>query len=244
MTRGILLAGIESPLAQALGAEAARRVERYAAALIPSRPASRTEDAGESSPAGASAPPSAVIPLEWNPASPISARSLVLAAENRLEHIDIAILVCAPPALRRPPEQLAPADIEYAVNAYIKGWFFLVRELAASFAARREGSPAGTLVMALADRSAGAESGENPDLLGPPVAASFRALAQGLLTARSRQPGQAGLWQAGLWQACAFSSDLAEDRDFAAFIFKTLFEGGRSAAGKWHKYGKFPFFGR
>jgi hypothetical protein len=244
MTRGILLAGMESPLAQALGAEAARRVERYAAALIPGKPASPAE--GPEGAAGASAPPSAVIPLDWNPASPISARSLVLAAENRLEHIDLAILVCAPPALRRPPEQLAPAEIEYAVNAYIKGWFFLVRELTASFAARREGSPAGSLVMALADRSAGAEGGENPDLLGPPVAAAFRALAQGLLTAaaRSRQSKQAGLWQTGPWQAFAFSSDLAEDRDFAAFIFKTLFEGGRGAAGKWHKYGKFPFFGR
>jgi hypothetical protein len=159
---------------------------------------------------------------------------LVLAAENRLEHIDLAILVCTPPSLRRLPEQLAPADIEIAVNEYIKSWFFLVRELTAAFIARRDGGPAGILATVLADRSAGAEGGESPDMMGPSVAASFRALAQGLLVSSAAKP----------WQCFAFSSDLAEDREFAAFIFKTIDEGGKRAAGKWHKYGKFPFFGR
>jgi hypothetical protein len=87
--------------------------------------------------------------------------------------------------------------------------------------------------MVLSEHRPGAEKGEIADLAGPSVAAAFRALAQGILASEAGRP----------WQSYTFSSDLAEDREFAAFIFKTIDEGGKRASGKWHKYGRFPLFG-
>ena len=104
MTRGIFIVGNESALSRAIEAEAAGRVENYAAALIPNR---------------LSGVPKSSVPanekrldLDWNPSSPISARTLILAAENRLEKIDEAILVCSPPSIRSSAADLPLADIE------------------------------------------------------------------------------------------------------------------------------------
>jgi hypothetical protein len=230
MTRGILIAGIESPLLAAIAAEAGKRVEQYTAAFISQKPAGQ---AGESARSQLEALGGALIPLAWNPGSPISARTLVLAAENRLEHIDQAILVCTPPPLRRPAEELAPADIDAAVNDHIKSWFFLAKELAATFKNRKTGT-AGTLALVLADTAGVLEKGETPDLIGPSVAASFRAFAQGLLASSVGKP----------YEIMAFSSETGEAALFASFIFKIIDEGGKRNSGKWHKYGKFSFFGR
>jgi hypothetical protein len=227
MTRGILIAGIESPLSAAIAAEAGKRVEQYAAAFISQK---LSESAGESARSQLESLGSALIPLAWNPGSPISARTLALAAENRLEHIDQAILVCTPPPLRRSAEELAPADSDAAVNDHIKSWFFLVKELASVFKARK----AGALALVLADTAAVSEKGEIPDLIGPSVAASFRAFAQGLLASSVGKP----------YETMAFSSETGEAELFASFIFKILDEGGKRNSGKWHKYGKFSLFGR
>ncbi|MDR2068838.1 MAG: hypothetical protein LBP71_03105, partial [Spirochaetaceae bacterium] len=225
MTRGILIVGNESALSAAIAAEAAKRVDRFAAAFIPSGP---SEPGRENPPPAGGA---AYIPLSWNPGSPVSTRSLVLAAENHLGHIDEAILVCTPPPVRKAAEALIPAEIEVMVNDHIKGWFFLVKELSALFKARKTG----TLALALSELSPGGGRDDEVDLMGPSATASFRAFTQGLLAASFREP----------YQVLGFSaSDAGEDRDFAAFIFKIIEEGGKRNAGKWHKYGKLPFFGR
>lgn len=232
MTRGILIAGIESSLSAAVAAEAGKRVDQYTAVFIPNRFASpgREGSAGLSAQSPSELGSSALIPLAWNPGSPISARTLVLAAENRLEHIDQALLVCSPPVLRRQVEDISPADIEIVVNEYIKGWFLLVKELTAAFKVRN----AGTLALVLSDTGFGPDKNDTADLMGPSVAASFRSFAQGLIASSASKP----------YQTLAFSSETGEDAEFAAFIFKTLDEGGKRAAGKWHKYGKFGIFGR
>jgi hypothetical protein len=224
MTRGILIAGVDSSLSEAVAAEAERRVEQYAAAFIfnrldPVRNRPKPADGRK-----------ARISLDWNPGSPISARTLVLAAENRLAHIDEAILVCVPPSARRPVEQLAPADIDIMVNDYIKGWFFLVKELTAAF--KRRG--AGTLALVLSDTGSGNEKRDIPDLMGPSVRAAFRALVQGLLAA---DPGKS-------YQILAFSSETGEDAEFAAYIFKIIEENNKRNLGRWHKYGRLGLFGR
>ena len=243
MTRGILIAGNESSLLSALGAEAAKRVKSCAAAVIPhgsgGEPGERQAESHKQ--AGSGGNP--VVYLDWNPASPVSARTLVLAARNLLEHIDDAVLVCVPPAYRRPPEELAPAEIDRLIDRNIKGWFFLVRELAAVFKKRAPerkdagtgafGGTAGTLTLVLKDVSAGARD-DLPDLAGPPVAAAFRSFAQGLLVSTANAP----------YTVTAFSSQEAgEEAAFAAYIFKTI-EDEKRNAGKWHKYGKPGFFGR
>ena len=219
MTRGILITGIESHLLAAIAAEASKRVDRYAAAFIPNRLIDTVRD---KPPAHIESP--SLIPITWNPGSPISARTLVLAAQNRLEHIDDAILVCTPPAVRKQVEELSPGEIETIVNDHIKGWFFLAKELATAFKARNSG----TLVLVLADNNT------EGDLLGTSVSASFRAFAQGLL---ANAAGKS-------YNTLAFSSETREDEEFAAFIFKVIDEGGKKSAGKWHKHGKSRFFGR
>jgi hypothetical protein len=66
-TRGILIAGTESSLSAAIAAEAAKRVESFAAAFIPNRLS--PPGGGGINDAGARA----LIPLIWNSGSPISA---------------------------------------------------------------------------------------------------------------------------------------------------------------------------
>jgi NAD(P)-dependent dehydrogenase (short-subunit alcohol dehydrogenase family) len=225
MTRGILIAGNESSLFFALAAEAAKRVESFAAALIPNRfplPAAEGVTAPATVPEGSTS-------LQWNPASPISARTLVLAAENCLGHIDDALLVCSPPAVYRNAETLIPSEVETLVNDHIKGWFFLVRELALVFRSRQRG----TLALVVPDIIGGGGRDPAADLLGPPAAAAFRAFAQGLLSSSVNQP----------FQTLGFSSsETGHETGFAAWLFKIIDEAGKKNSGKWYKYTRLSFF--
>jgi hypothetical protein len=225
MTRGILIAGTDSSLSEAAAAEAEKRVEQYAAAFIPNRLSNTVWERPQQMEGR-----KARISLDWNPGSPISARTLVLAAENRLDRIDEAILICTPPSMRCAVEQLMPADTDIVVNDHIKSWFFLVRELTAAFKTRN----AGTLVLVLSDTGFGNEKRDVPDLMGPSVSAAFRAFVQGLLTASPNKP----------YQTLAFSSETGEDAEFAAYIFKTIEENNKRNLGRWNKYGRLGLFGR
>ncbi|MDR2536543.1 MAG: hypothetical protein LBD29_10995 [Treponema sp.] len=224
MTRGILLAGNESSLSVAIATEAAKRVEQFAAAFIPNRFAAsggeKNLSYGES-----------FIPLSWNPGSPVSARTLILAAENRLEQIHEAILVCAPPSIRKSPGDLTSSEIEMMINEHIKGWFFLVKELIAIFRLRQ----AGTLGLVLSELEPGNGKDESPDILGPSASASFRVFAQNIIACSQHEP----------FQVMGFSAPAAADNNaFGSFVFKLLEEGGKRNTGKWHKFGRGLLFGR
>ena len=251
MTRGILIAGDRSSLFSALCTEAAKRVEQYAVAFIPrdqtqealqTRPATslhsqetirsnkaiHPSDALHVNEAGANRQ----LVLEWNPPSPVSAKTLVLSALNKMDHIDDAILVCVPPAYRKAPEDFSAAEIDSLIDCTIKGWFFLVRELTAAFRARK----GGTLSLVLPELTAGFANkvggDEKPDFIGPAAAAAFRSFAQGILLSSHNAP----------YNAMGFSlPEPGEENAFAAYVFKTM-EDGRRNSGKWHKYGKFGFF--
>ena len=241
MTRGIFIAGNESALLNAVEIEAARRVEHFAAALIPVRlsgtePPARIETRRLSAhePSGAEGGPRAAaekarIPLQWNPGSPVSARTVVLAAENRLEHIDEAILVCDPPAVRRAAVELSFTDIEILVNDYIKGWFFLVKELTAVFGVRG----AGTLALVYPDAGSGGGKDDAAGVFRSTALAAFRSLVQGLLV----QAVNASCFTLGF-----SSAETGDEAGFAAFVIKILEEGTARNNGKLHKYGKLKFF--
>jgi hypothetical protein len=209
---------------KAIAEEAAKRVEHCAVALIPD-----TSDK--------KSPVASAEMLNWNPGSPIAAKTVVLAAENRLTQIDEAILVCAPPSLCKQPGQLNHIEIEALVNDEIKGWFLLIKELIANFRTRK----AGTLALALSRSNA--EVGQKPaadqrsatDLLAPSALASFQAFAQSLLAIAPAEP----------FQTLAFSPpDTSDDVGFAAFIFKIIEEGNKKNNARWHRFGKIGFFGR
>jgi hypothetical protein len=229
MTRGIFIAGSDSSLLSAVTAEASKRVDHFVTARIPS-PSGEPPENRRILPAAEGAR----IPLDWNPGSPLSARSLVLAAENRLGQITEAILVCTPPSIRKSAVRLNAADVDAIINDHIKGWFFLVKELAAIFTERKSG----ILALALSDTGSG-DKDDPVDMIGPSVGASFRSFAQGLMTASFAEPYQVYGFSGG------GSSENGEDHGFGSFIFKILEDGGKRDAGKWHKYGsRLSFLGR
>jgi hypothetical protein len=222
MSRGILIAGSDSTLINAVEAETARRADHYALALIPSRaagPGAETE-----APFAKHFP--ARIPLDWNPPSAISARTLVLAAENRLGRVNEAILVCDPRLARCAAADLGLAEIEALVGDQVKGWFFLARELTAAFRARGEGT------LALMYHESGGKDDAN-DVLAQAAIAVFRSLTHSLLAAANDEPF------ATLGFSCG---EVGDEAGFAAFIAKQLEDGGRRGSGKLHKYGKQGFF--
>jgi hypothetical protein len=220
MSKGILLVGNESALSRAIEAEIAKKVEQFTAAFIPNRLSSAVKNSPSEMPQR--------LPLDWNPSSPISARALVLAAENRLKQIDEAILICSPPSIRNMASEIPCSDVEILINDHIKGWFFLVKELASTFKARGSGT------LALVYPDIGSSQKENAaDILGPSALASFRALTHGLLSAAHNEP----------YITCGFStSDAGNEAAFAAFIFKNLGEITTRSKGKLYKFGKFNFF--
>jgi len=220
MVRGIFLAGNESALSRAIENETINRVEQYAAALIPNR----LSGAPKNSPQEVMQR----ISLDWNPSSPISARTLALAAENRLERIDEAIFFCSPPSIRSSAGELPLSDIEIMINDHIKGWFFLVKEIAALFTAHKHG----TLALVYTDISNPGKD-DSADVLGPSALASFRALTNGLLAAAQSEP----------YITTGFSTpDAGNEASFAAFIFKSIDDITRKSNGKLFKHGKFSFF--
>jgi hypothetical protein len=229
MTRGILIVGNESALTSAIEVEAAQRVERYTLALLPDRLSS-----GDNAQIGLQSWSSAIsaekrISLEWNPGSPISARTLVLAAGNRLEQVNEAILVCDPPSVRTAVADLSLANVEILVNDYIKSWFFLVRELAAVF--RAHGG--GVMALVCPETARTGDKDDAADLLGSTALASFRALTRGLLAAAFSEP----------YLTLGFSGvEAGDDTGFAAFVFKLIDEGNRRNNGKLHKFGKTGLF--
>ncbi|MDR2900301.1 MAG: hypothetical protein LBV20_02105 [Treponema sp.] len=224
MTRGILIAGNESALGDAVMAEAAKRVNTVSTAFIQNKFVETRQNTA-SLPEGTS-----IIPLSWNPGSPISARSLLLAAENHLEHVDDALLICDPPAMRKRPIDFTPSEIDYLVNNYIKGWFFLIREILLTFRARGKGN----LCLVTPGISSGGKD-DIPDLAGPSVAASFKAYAESVLSSAAGEP----------FRVIGFSSsEPGNESEFAAFIYKIIDDEKRNDSGKCYKFGKLSFFGR
>jgi hypothetical protein len=228
MAKGILIAGNESALTSAIGLEAVKRAEQCACALIPDRLS------GENAWVGTRAQQinfseTGCIPLDWNPGSPISARTLVIAAENRLERIGEAVLVCDPPLVRCAAADLNIANIEILVNDHIKSWFFLVRELAAVFRAHGEG----TLALVYPEASGTGGKDGVADIPGMAALAAFSSLTRSLLADTFNEP----------YVTLGFTGiDTGDESGFAAFIFKQIEDGNRRSNGKLHKYGKLSFF--
>jgi NAD(P)-dependent dehydrogenase (short-subunit alcohol dehydrogenase family) len=220
MTRGIFLAGNDSALCRAIEVEIFNRIDKFAAALIPNRLSGASKNTPTDN--------EKRLSLDWNPSSPISARTLAIAAENRLEHIDEAILICSPPSIRSNAAELPLSDVEIMVNDNIKGWFFLIKELAAIFSARKHG----TLALVYPDIS-GSGKDDAADILGPSALASFRAFTGGLLSDA----------QNNFYNTIGFSTtDTGNETSFASFIFKNLDDKTKRSNGKLYKHGKFSLF--
>jgi len=231
MTKGVLVAGNDSTLLSAIEVEVARRAERYAFATIQNRFSGKRGGPYDTAMGFNATVEKARIPLDWKPGSPVSARTLVLSAENRLEKkIDEAILVCSPPSVFCAVADLKLVDVEVLASDHIKSWLFLVKELTASFKARGQGS----LVLVLPETGvAGGKNDTNADIFGAAAVASFRSLTNWVLASAPNEP----------YFAQGFTGDETKDEaGFVSFIFKQLDDTRRRTNGKLHKYGRTGFF--
>ncbi len=229
MTRGILVIGNASTLSTAIVAEALKRVQSVATAIVPGEGPAVIKESKTSSPV----PKNGEIPLHWNPVSPVSARSLVVAAENRLGSIDEAIVLCTPSGLRKRLVELTVSDIDSLVDRQFKSWFYLIRELDNYFRQRKSG----IFSLVCTDYSVTGTPEEVPDLFTPAFTAGIRTFIQSLIQSSGTSS----------YRTLGFLSTEADDEaGFAAYILKTLDEAPSSKreTNRLYKYGKLSLFNR
>jgi hypothetical protein len=193
----MLIAGAGEELITALSGEAEKRGARTAVAVIAGRNGgNRRQTDG---PGGNPAPPN------WNPGSPVSARGLVLTAENRIGPLGGAIVVCSAPD-ESETRDFSPAGIESIVDNHIKSYMFLSRELVRYFQQKK----AGTLAFALFETPPNG-------LLTASVFGAFRNFSDSLLERSNTEH-------------LKMASFLCDEKnptpasEFAAYILKTLTE--------------------
>jgi NAD(P)-dependent dehydrogenase (short-subunit alcohol dehydrogenase family) len=164
--------------------------------------------------------------IDWNRTSPISARNVLLAALNRFDALDEALLLQTPQLPRGPLQELSYETIERAVDAWVKGTLFLAKGILETFAQRRAGS------LAFVQQVEGSAA------LPPLEAAlrgSFRAAARSL--AAAVEAGSAGRsLQVNSFECHDPDAWDAEGSGFASFILETMQSKGRKSSGRCFRF--------
>lgn len=176
MEKTVLLAGKEFPAGSAF-ASAAINHNRNTVITIPfaSETPEETTEAEE------------ITTVVWNKSSSVSARSVVLQAENAYERLDEAVLIFDTAWFASTYNSLTPELCSRAVDAMISGYLYLSMEIIAKFTKVQHG----TLVFMLkgapgiADPSAsglfrGDSSGLPAGILPSSAEAMFKALAESI----------------------------------------------------------------
>ncbi|TVR58574.1 MAG: hypothetical protein EA426_09640 [Spirochaetaceae bacterium] len=161
--------------------------------------------------------------LAWNPRSPLSARSVILSGTNTFDPIDEAIVVLSANGSLTPIHETPAATIEAAIDASVKGYIFLVKEIVAYFQRRK----AGTLSFVVH------EPGENFAALSACASGCFRALAESMFSLYQNEP----ILMRG------FRSETTNVKSFAEFVLTNCSDRPEKSGGKWHAYAdKASFF--
>lgn len=165
--------------------------------------------------------------VEWNRRSPISARFVVLQAQNQELDIDHAVLVYSPPNEKIMAAELSSAFIEEKLDFDCKGFVFLLKELLGYFAKRQKGSITFLL------------NNPGPDVL-PPMESILEGAFMNLGESMFAYQGQGDLVLRGI------QSRSNQNRQIAEFLIQTIQENHPKNRNKWIKYtGKSGlFFGR
>ncbi len=77
--------------------------------------------------------------ITWNRRSALSARSVVLHAQNLYGRLDEAVIVFAPVRESVPFHESSIVSIENRTDAEVKGYLFMIREIVAQFQKQRSG---------------------------------------------------------------------------------------------------------
>jgi hypothetical protein len=80
-----------------------------------------------------------VATISWNRRSALSARSVVLHAQNAYARLDEAVIVFSPVRESVPFHESSIVSIENRTDAEVKGYLFLIREIVGLFQKQRSG---------------------------------------------------------------------------------------------------------
>lgn len=222
MSKTILIAPFDGPLAAALASEASADGWSVALALARGPAVARADvakDAGQGDRAGA-------ITLGYDPGSYVSASALVLSAMNALGELDAAVLVFDPAAAKADFLSGKPGELSALVEERCSGPLFLARELVRRFEARK----AGSLLLLAPESPRDAAIGPSAAMAG----GAFEGLGTGLFSAAA----------GAAWSAFGLRDASGQSERAARYALELLGEP-KGKAGRWLRYtGKSGLFGQ
>ena len=154
----------------------------------------------------------------WRRASPISARNMMLKAQNTLGEMNDFIVLGNPVSLPSGFHDLKVDVLDRDIDEWVKGNLFLLRDILVHCMDREQSNV--SLVCLIHEIS------DSP--LSDTIRRSFLGLAHALL----------GVYGGGAFNIQAFESAADLTEEFALYIFRTLTERSGRAAGKWMRYQK------
>ncbi len=155
----------------------------------------------------------------WTRRSLLSARSVILSVEREQNGLRHAIVVCSPEGVNQPLHETESAVIEERVDAAIKGYLFMIKEVIAQLV--RNGGGECTLVW----YDAGSE-------VMPPLDAAIAGAVHGLMRSLIAFYEDEPVVMRG------FQASDSERRAVARWVLEQTFDRGDKSAGRLQRYGQ------
>ena len=159
-----------------------------------------------------------MISIRWHRSSPVSARNVLLNLRDSFDRLDEALLLHSPRLDRNLLQENSPAAIEQAVDNWIKGSLFMVKEILGLYKEQDSG------VLNLVSYCPRNESAFPP--LEGTIRGGFHALAESLFAGN----GSADMVING------FESYAPDPSAYADYIFNKLTERKNRSSGKWFRF--------
>lgn len=166
-----------------------------------------------------------LILIPWNRTSTLSVNNVIVESVNRLESIDGMIFLFQPVIDYKPIHELSLAQVESYIDSYVKGSIYLLREVLGYFQKRQRGD------LYVVIHISGLEVLPPIDAVGIGAIESF---TNSLFT----------LYQNEEVNINGFTSNSADSREFADYIYKTIQQKARTSHGKWYRYSDRSFWKR
>lgn len=157
--------------------------------------------------------------VPWTRRSLLSARSMLLSVDRDSQEFSRAIVVCAPEGINTPLHQTESSLIERSVDAALKGYLFVMKELLAYFVRRGNGD------LTVIWYDGGAE-------VLPPFDAALASAMQGLVRSLVAFYEDEAVVIRGL-----HASD-SDSRAVARWTAELVLDRTEKSAGRWQKYGQ------
>lgn len=227
MSKTILIAPFDGPLAAALAAEASADGWSVALALARGRAAPGDESSKDAGRGEASNDRAGAIAIPYDPKSYVSISALALSAVNVLGELDAAALIFDPAAAKADLLGGKPGELAALVEERCSGPLFLARELVRRFEARKAGC-----ILFLAPES------PRDAALGPAASmadGAFEGLGRGIFSAAAGAP----------WLTFGLRDASGQAARAARYALELLGDAKSAKAGRWLRYtGKGGLFGQ